>query len=245
MHEAVYSYRENIGISKLCDRHLKDNYLLRVDFKDFFPSIKGKDVANLIKNNLECIGRDLSRDDIRDIRLIVSRNDKLTIGAPSSPAISNAILYDLDKYLSDISDDMGIKYSRYADDLYFTTNTQNKLSEILEVLKAYLKNYNQPKLLINNDKTIFTSKKRKRSITGIVITTDGKKSIGRKKKRYIRSLVYKFTREELEKEELSYLRGYLSYIKSIEPDFVSRLANKYGEEAISSINNSAYIKLKK
>lgn len=245
VHDSVYSYREGRGIATLCDRHLKDNYLLRVDFKDFFPSIKGKDVVHLLKNNMGLFTSKLSRNDMRDIRSIVCRFDKLTIGAPSSPAISNAILYKLDIFLYDTSLSMGIKYSRYADDLYFTTNNQGKLSEILEVLKKYLKEHSSPTLLINHDKTIYTSKKRKKVITGIVITSDGKKSIGRKKKKFIKGLVYKYTREELEQKEITYLRGYLSYIKSIEPEFISSLSRKYGDDVISMINNENYIRLKK
>lgn len=245
VHESVYSYRANRGVSNLCDRHLSDNYLLRVDFRDFFPSIKGKNVVHLVEKNLDSLESNLSKKDIKDIRLIVCRNDELTIGAPSSPAISNAILYDLDRYINEESIKLGIKYSRYADDLYFTTKTQDKLSTVLEVLIKYIKDSKHPKLIINNEKTIYTSKKRKRIITGIVITSDGKKSVGRSKKRYIRSLVYKFVKNELSEEKISYLRGYLSYITSIEPEFIFRLNNKFGEDVIEKINKSNYIKIKK
>ena len=41
VHHAVYSYRERIGIRDLAKKHYKNKYLLRIDFANFFPSIKG------------------------------------------------------------------------------------------------------------------------------------------------------------------------------------------------------------
>ena len=44
VHDSVYSYRHGIGIQDLARIHKKNNYLLRIDFTDYFPSIKGPDI---------------------------------------------------------------------------------------------------------------------------------------------------------------------------------------------------------
>jgi hypothetical protein len=86
----------------------------------------------------------------------------------------------------------------------------------------------QPKLKLNEAKTIRTSRKRRRISTGLVLTSDHKISIGRDKKRALRSLVFNFTTGKLLPEEISRLRGQLAYVKSVEPTFIASLEKKFG-----------------
>ena len=112
----------------------------------------------------------------------------------------------MDNYSNDIV------YSRYADDLYFSTNQTNILKEVIPFINEILSTF-FIKLIINHDKTISTSKKHKKSITGLTLTSENKVSIGRKQKRYIKSLVFKYTKKEISEKEHTYLKGiYLIYV---------------------------------
>ena len=77
------------------------------------------------------------------------------------------------------------------------------------------------------------SKKRRRKITGLIITPDGNISVGRKKKRYIKLLIHKW--EDLDDEKKNYLTGYLSYCMGVEPSFLISLHLKFGSEMINKI----------
>ncbi len=235
VHEAVYSYRKGRGIHDLASIHKNNKYFLRVDFSDFFSSIKNKDVAILISKRLEYIPFTLSKSDYNLIQSAVCRNSHLTIGAPSSPAISNAILYDFDKLCYDKAKTSSVVYSRYADDLYFSTNRTGVLTTIYKEVELDINRLSSPNLFINEKKTVFSSKKHRRMITGLIITPDSKISIGRKKKRYIKSLIYRFINGNLDIEQKSYLKGYLSYIKAVDPEFLSNLNKKYGNEVVLTI----------
>ena len=72
-------------------------------------------------------------------------------------------------------------------------------------------------------------------LLGLVLTTDKKVSIGRDKKRYIKSLVHKFIEKKLDEKEKNYLKGFLAYIKAVEPNFLIQLKRKYGERVILDI----------
>lgn len=244
IHECVYSYKRSIGIQDLAKRHKKFNYLLKVDFKDFFPSIKSYDVICLLGNNKELIPIKLSKNDLVLISLIVCRHKRLTIGSPSSPIISNKILFSFDSFWHEKTEKNNIVYSRYADDLYFSTNKPWVLNEIYDELKKYIKNMKHPSFQINEDKTVFTSKKHKRLITGLILTSDNKVSIGRGKKRYIKSLIHRFRNERLDEKEISYLRGYLSYVNAVEPEFLKNLKMKYGKDTILAIIKSELVSKK-
>jgi RNA-directed DNA polymerase len=159
----------------------------------------------------------------------------MSIGAPSSPFLSNAILYDFDAEVAAICHERNIEYTRYADDLTFSTNVKGSLLDFPKEIKRILRKTPSPKLKVNDSKTIFASKKCNRHITGVVVNNSGDLSIGRKKKRYISSLIHKFTLNLLDKNTKNHLKGYLAYINNIEPIFIRRMAEKYGANAIDSI----------
>jgi len=241
VHKSVYSYKRGISISQLAKLHRKNKYLLRVDFKDFFHSIVAEDIYKLLINQSEKKQLDLTNEDISTIISLVCKKNRLTIGSPSSPIISNTILYEFDKriYIKALRNE--VIYSRYADDIYFSANRPNLLNMIFESFVKDLKKLASPKLYINQEKTVFSSKKNKRIITGLIITPEKKVSIGRGKKRIIKSMIHKYIIGELMKKEISYLRGYIAYINNVEPSFLDRLKQKYGNEILQNILNEELI----
>ncbi len=237
IHDSVYSYRKGRNIKDLAQIHSKNKYLLKMDFENFFPSIAGKDISILIQKNKEKFPYKISENDKTIINSIVCKKDCLTIGAPSSPIISNAILYNFDLQCYKMAQERNSFYSRYSDDIYFSSNKPCVLEDILNQVIKILDNTKSPKLTLNNNKTSFSSKKYRRIVTGLVITPDNKVSIGRKRKRYIKSLIYRYTKDTLNDRERAYLQGYLSYVNAVEPFFLFNLKKKYGEETISEIIN--------
>ncbi|HAP39917.1 MAG TPA: RNA-directed DNA polymerase [Nitrospira sp.] len=235
VHPSVYSYKEGVSIRQHASLHVKSKYTLRIDFRDFFPSIKSADVQKLLDKNVERFPFQLTDRDIHIILSLSSKDGKLTIGAPCSPAVSNAIMYDFDKHWSQRSKRLNVIYSRYADDIYFSTNRSGVLSKILSELKEHLATRDSPRLILNNAKTVFASRKRRRVVTGIVITPTRKLSLGREKKRQLRTLTFLFGKGQLDRDRAKSLQGFLSYASTIEPIFISRLRKKFGDELISKI----------
>lgn len=173
IHKAAFAYRRGVSIRNNAAVHVSQNYLLKIDFKDFFPSIKETDISRILESkSLARAGVELSAQDLHFIRRIVCREGALTIGAPSSPILSNAVMYEFDVYWSGESEGINVRYSRYADDVYFSTDRPGVLSDILERVRADLVLRQSPKLTINDAKTVFTSRKRRRLVTGLILTSD-------------------------------------------------------------------------
>ncbi|WP_256824116.1 reverse transcriptase domain-containing protein, partial [Rodentibacter caecimuris] len=151
----------------------------------------------------------------------------LSIGAPTSPFISNIIMLDFDTRLSDFCAKNDIVYTRYADDLAFSTNTPNKLSLLPLEIEKILENIDCPKKLkINKEKTVFTSRKHNRTLTGLVISNNGDISIGREKKRQLRAIAHKASLGLLESIEIEKFKGMLAFLLSIDPELSRSLKNK-------------------
>ena len=235
VHGAAHAYRKGVGIAQNALVHVHNNYLLKIDFENFFPSVTSKDIRVLVVKHLCQKAPNIEEEDILVILKTVCRRGVLTIGAPSSPILSNAVLYDFDCMVSNSCDEEGINYSRYADDLFLSTDRPNVLAGLLEYIRGDLQQRISPRLKINDTKTVFTSRKRRRIVAGLVLTPQGELSIGRDNKRKIRTLIHLYSMGTLAVEEVSYLRGYLAYVKSVEPKFIESVREKYGKSTIDNV----------
>lgn len=236
VHDAACAYREGLSTSTHARRHSKYNFLLKVDFRDFFPSLRGGDVVSILRRNSALLERVVSEESDYDVvRRLVCRDNRLTIGAPTSPIISNLVMFDFDHDWAARSNELGVSYSRYADDLCFSANAPNVLAGVLEGLREDLAARNSPRLVLNDKKTVFTSRRRLRRVVGLVLTPTRSISIGRAKKRQIKSQVFRLRSGNLPPEDVDRLRGMVSYVKSVEPTFIEALRRKFGAETMERL----------
>ncbi|HDU8670164.1 TPA: retron St85 family RNA-directed DNA polymerase [Proteus mirabilis] len=237
VHENAFAYEYNKDIRKNALLHSKNQFILKMDFKNFFLSIK----PILLKKYFNEIGIELDKKDIIVIENLffwkLRRNSplRLSIGAPSSPKISNVVMYFFDCEISKKCKQLGIEYSRYADDLTFSTNINNILFSIPKIVRETLNQVGLNDIKINHKKTVFSSKKFNRHVTGVTITNDKKLSLGRERKRLLRSKIHHYTCGILSETEILKLRGELGFAKFIEPTFFESMVNKYGYKVIKSI----------
>ena len=235
VHSAATAYIVGKGIRDNAAAHVNSRYLLKKDFINFFPSITDIDIYSALRENRGLIPIDLEEKDYLDIGNICCRYGALSIGAPSSPILSNIVMYKFDKYVTDNVSEIGAKYTRYADDISISTHDHEALNKIDDMLKAAAIAESGLNLVFNERKTVFCSKKNNRSVTGLVITPQGKISLGRDRKRYIKSLVHQASLGTLDQKSLKKLSGWISFANGVEPDFILILKRKYSEELILRI----------
>lgn len=231
VHSAATAYRLRSSIRAHVAIHADSRYLLKLDFRNFFPSIGADDIRrHAIRYS------NLSEIDLKLLtRILCWRNKEtgeycLSVGAPSSPFVSNSVVYDLDATISDICSRRNIAYSRYADDLAFSTSAPNVLDNLRRELVDVLNALPYPRLLINDQKTVNVSRRFKRTLVGLTLTADGKVSLGRDRKRTLRAQVHAFCADKLLTNEVDHLNGMLAFAWSIEPTFVTTLLSRYSLE---------------
>ncbi|VAW49558.1 Retron-type RNA-directed DNA polymerase [hydrothermal vent metagenome] len=242
VHDAAKAYKKGISIKENALVHKSNQYLLKTDLENFFNSI----TPNLFWKCLdECSSKKpfFTTEDREWVEKLIfwcpSRKTGgkhvLSVGAPSSPHISNFCLLGFDHFFSDHCYKLDISYSRYADDLTFSTNIKGQLQPILPSLIAALLNYFGTELRINHSKTVLSSKAHNRHVTGVTLNNYGQLSIGRERKRYIKHLVHQFKFNKLDCSAINHLHGLLSFARHIEPVFIERLKLKYSEQLIERI----------
>lgn len=235
VHQAATAYSKGSSIRANANRHVESNFTLRVDFEDFFPSFSSGDVQKFLRAMNDEAGLGLSDDDILFSTRIVSRFDALTIGAPSSPILTNTMMFAFDEQLALWSAERNVVYTRYADDIFLSSRGPDSLADAMKAVLVFSKDHAFGNLRINNDKTVFLTRRARRSVTGLVITPDRKISIGRERKRQLKTLMYLQTIGMLDVEKLAYLRGMLAFISDVEPTFRESLSRKFGNETLDNV----------
>lgn len=236
IHEAAKAYRKDYSTVDHALPHAKKHYLLKLDFKNFFPSIKASDFVKHLRSHTK-----LSQEDIRLLARVFfwrpsgQRSLILSIGAPSSPYISNTLLFEFDRRLGEFCEENEIVYTRYADDLALSTDRPDILKTAHRYVQEICADTKHPKLELNEEKTVYTSKKHHRELTGLTLSNDGKASIGRDRKRLIRSMTYNFLKGKLDLADHSKLRGWIAFASSVDQDFVSTLREMIGKDAFERL----------
>ena len=218
-------------------RHSHNPYLLRVDFKDFFPSIRPADLVVALDMAQAKLQVDLNKDDLEFLERIIfvkypDGTIGLPIGAPTSPIVSNAVMLPLDTSIQALADLHDVVYTRYADDLIFSTTVRGVSETLLADLVELLGASKGPRVTLNDAKTCFMSRNCRRAVTGLIITPDGEISIGRKNKRMLKALLCQSEHGTIDAKAASYLQGYLAFLLDVEPTYFNRLVLKYGSGVV-------------
>ncbi|WP_196893987.1 retron St85 family RNA-directed DNA polymerase [Aureivirga marina] len=235
LHEKAYAYRKNISIVDNAKLHQNAKVVVRIDLKDFFPSIKFNRVKGLFKSfgyseALATIFASVCTDSVmvkaqmsEKVYHVSMGNKFLPQGACTSPALTNIICKKMDKRIENFTKKNGIRYTRYADDLVFSTEDENiNLKSFFSWIHRIIK---EEGFQINNEKTRVMRPNQRQAVTGIIINEGGDIRISRKDIRKFRAFIHNFklkgeeeARKQIGKNPNHYLEGYLSFIRMVNKD---------------------------
>ncbi len=184
------------AIAENAKPHVGKKQLLNIEIKDFFPAIKAKQVRALFQSELFGFDEHLATI----LALLTTYNGVLPIGAPTSPAIANFICYQLDNELQKFSMENDMAYTRYADDLTFSSAIKIDNDSILDIVSLI----NKHQFSINEKKFRIQSANRKQTVTGLVVNK--KVNVDRKFIRKIRAILYDIRLNGLKKAAMHHFK---------------------------------------
>lgn len=193
-------------------KHRNNLYLLKLDIKDFYGSITegmvyrqfreigyNKDVSNLLKN-------------------ICTWENSLPQGAPSSAYLANLVCRRMDSRIAGYCNKHNIVYTRYADDLIFSSDDRDELRHSFGVIKQIVGDQG---FLLNTDKTHFAGNKSRKEVLGITINDKYCKT-PKEMKRKVRAMIHHAVATG-NYSDLLRIKGYISYISSIEGGYEKKI----------------------
>ena len=163
--------------------HVGKKYILNIDLKEFFSSISVRRVKALFSSDLFYFDDQM----VTALTLLTTYKGKLPTGSPTSPVLSNFLCLQMDLEIRDFCILNSIRYSRYADDLSFSSNMKIEQEQIEEIIKIIKQNNFE----INEKKLRLRRSFQKQVVTGIVVNE--KVNVDRKLIRKIRAIIHDIT----------------------------------------------------
>lgn len=152
------AYKPKVGIMDNLKFHKNQPKVLTLDLENFFSSIKTGDVEKLF------LQMGYSKIVSGLIAKLCCKDNSLPQGAPTSPCLSNLFFKPMDTILGDYCQIRKIRYTRYADDLTFSGDFDEK-----RLLKKVSETIKKTNLRINKKKTQLMTRDRQQLVTGIVV----------------------------------------------------------------------------
>ncbi|EMH9753285.1 TPA: retron St85 family RNA-directed DNA polymerase [Proteus mirabilis] len=242
IHDAATAYRYHKSIYHNALPHKNSDWILKLDFKDFFHSIRPKHLKSILTDVYKDISS-IEIDILNHYLFWMDRGDqklKLSIGAPSSPIVSNIVMYKFDETVFNMCSENNVIYTRYADDITLSSDSRNILLKVESELKKIIADTQEPLLILNNNKRVLLGKQKSKRITGVVITHEKKLSVGRYKRKKTKAMLHLYVNNKLKKGDIPILHGTLSYINSIESEYYQLLELKYGKATFRKLTKDAF-----
>jgi len=224
-HDSATAYEKGSSIVRNAQIHSGRKWIAKFDFENFFPNIRAQNWEDfLIINNVPEGFHYISAQVFFWKKL--SPNLTLSVGAPSSPFVSNRIMFSFDEKMSHWAKGKDLSYSRYADDITVSSNSEPNLNDIERAILQNLSPYQYCK--INKKKTRKFGPGEKKIVTGLVLANDGSVGLGRDLKRKISAAVHNLSNGK-ESMKVERLRGYLGLLKMTNFEDYLRLKNQYAQ----------------
>ncbi|OFW98326.1 MAG: ribonuclease H, partial [Acinetobacter sp. RIFCSPHIGHO2_12_41_5] len=170
-----HGFKANHSIITNAEPHRKRLYVFNVDIKGFFDSIHMGRIRGFFISNKDF---NLNTKTATILAQIICHDDKLPQGSPASPVASNLIGHLIDIRMVQLAKRLGCTYSRYADDITFSTNKSEFPPEIAYRLEnshdwipggALLKVIYKSGFGLNHEKTRMQYARAQQTVTGLVV----------------------------------------------------------------------------
>jgi hypothetical protein len=207
------------------------------------PDTSRLDIANIIAS-LCCAEMEVERKNETGEWEKVKRN-VLPQGAPTSPVITNIVCQRLDYLLTGVAKRFGLKYSRYADDITFSSmhNVFQPESEFLTELHRIIAEQN---FHIKESKTRLQKDGYRKEVTGLLVNE--KANVQQRYIKQLRMWLYYWERYGYERASGFFSQQYIAdkgHVKNGKPDMANVIGGKLDYlKMVKGSENELYLKLK-
>ncbi|MDO6706373.1 reverse transcriptase family protein [Photobacterium sp. 1_MG-2023] len=248
VHDAAHGFVPERSIVSNARPHVGKAVVINLDLKDFFPTITYRRVKGMFHQlgYSEELATTFALIATKPVTQAVEMDGKiwhvaqgehvLPQGSPCSPAISNLLCRRMDARLQGMADKLGFTYTRYADDLTFSSDNVSKVQSLLWRCKQIVADEG---FVVHPEKTRVMRRHQRQEVTGVVVN-DGL-SVERKTLKQFRAVLRQVELDgpvgkQWGKGELfQSLAGYANFVAMVNPEKgiplqkqVVRLKRQYG-----------------
>ena len=237
VHEACHGFVPGRSVVTNATPHQKASVVIKMDLRDFFPSVHYRRVAGLFRRlgysetiaNL-LAGLTTHRPVLDDGTVVWP--GALPQGAPTSPAIANLVARSLDRRLAGLAARIGGRYTRYADDLTFSFAAEPEIGigrfcwwvDQICQQEGFVENVSKRRILRRGNQ---------QRVTGVVVNSG--LFVPREARRRFRAILHNCRKNGVAAEArgredfTDYLRGFAAYVHMVQPELGARLLAEVSE----------------
>ena len=245
-HSCSHGFQKNKSILSYVEPHIGQEVVIKFDLKDYFISVGRSRVRSLfhlagyppkISKYLAhlCTHGFKGKHLPPSLRHWKYERPHLPQGSPSSPAIADRLLYKLDVRLSKLAEKLGMQFTRYADDMAFSSSKKISRSQ-LERFKVLVK-----KIVIdegwwlNTEKTRVMHQSQRQRLAGLTINT--KANVAREEFDTLKAILFRIKLNGFEAENSSQLPDFIEHLKG-RISFINMVNPQRGEKLSQMLDSS-------
>jgi RNA-directed DNA polymerase len=213
---SVHGFVKNKNIVTNAKSHIGKRYVLNFDLKDFFVSIN----FGRVRGMFMALPYALNPEVATVLAQICCHDNQLPQGAPTSPIVSNMLCAKLDSQFQKLAKKYRFTYTRYADDITFSTTRPNLPEEIAYIVvteepekfekvvlgKDIYSIIKENNFEINDLKVRIQNAQQHQEVTSITVNT--LPNVDRNYIRQIRAMLHAWRKFGLEFSEFEYIHKY-------------------------------------
>ncbi|MER1957018.1 MAG: reverse transcriptase domain-containing protein [Solibacillus sp.] len=209
VHRQAHGFSKGKDFITNASLHVGKNFIFTFDVENFFPSIKQRTVKSYFRSTLNLTNH--TSNVLTD--LVCHPDGFLPQGAPTSPVMTNLILYRFDQHMEALAKKYKCTYSRYADDITFSTNenvfpsaiAKQNVDENWQVNDNIVKELKDYGLKIHPQKVHMQMPSSKKFVTGVVVNE--KLNVNRSYIKQVRAAIYNLQTKKHYKQEVCKVIG--------------------------------------
>ncbi len=216
-----WAYPLVMDIKKSAQVHCGKKWVLKMDIKDFYNSVPVEYTRLVLRN----VCQRIKFADENYYFMLTTLDGKLPTGAPTSAHIANAAFSPVDKRIREYCKIYFVDYSRYMDDLTFSSDDKYLLNLVEKSVRETLGNFGYK---LNESKTRYISDNRRQNVLGLVVNNKTTR-IPKEMRKRLRAMIHSYSIYQREgakvidlkyriwgEYELGSLKGYLAYTKHVD-----------------------------
>ena len=264
LHAAAHGFVSGRSILTNALPHVKKLVVINLDLENFFPTITYPRIKGVFQKLgyseqiATLMGLLTTEPETESLIMdeqtwFVQQGERfLPQGAPTSPALTNILCRRLDSRLSSMAAKLGFNYSRYADDMTFSSNSTENVQKLLWRCKQIIQDEG---FTLHPDKTRVMRSHQKQEVTGVVVNE--KPSVDRETLKRFRALLFQIKKDGIEGKSwgcgdvMASIEGYANFVAMIAPEKgiplqkqVAELRKQYGYQVkpnrLSALNRKLF-----
>lgn len=225
--EHAHAFRRGRSIRSGAEPHVGKRAVLKLDLKDFFPSVTAARVRGMliaygygfpVATTLAVLMTEAERQPVAvdgEVFHVPVGHRHCVQGAPTSPGICNALVLRLDHRLAGLAKRHGLNYTRYADDLTFSGDFSREEAGRTRVVVGRI--VEEEGFKVNAEKTRLMGRGSRQAVTGVVVNQV--LGLSRRERRRLRAMAHQLARGDNSTDPVlgARLEGKMAYLSMLNP----------------------------